>query len=205
MKCWVVVVLVLSLPGCKKENYNNSNDLNDIKLPSQTETGAGTFGFMMNDQVWTVFGAKLYSGWLESRWIPNRPSGQFGYNDDSSKREFWLYGELTIVRKDTIIRDYTATITFYPTMRYVKTYFLQPDSILWDQNFSLDEKDLYNGIFNQKDYSCSATNPFMLEITRLDTVQKICSGRFQGTIYQGGLLTWDSLVITQGSFDVKYQ
>jgi hypothetical protein len=49
----LLLVVVLCLAACKKDNYS---------LPPETQTGANTFGCKINGKVWVPNGSDIYSG-----------------------------------------------------------------------------------------------------------------------------------------------
>lgn len=60
---------------------------------------------------------------------------------------------------------------------------------------------------SSKNFFSYTNNSFNLAITKLDTVQRIISGNFFGTLYkkEGYIFTLsDTLRIQSGRFDVKY-
>ena len=50
MKQLFFYLSILFLVSCRK-SFDNSNQVNKIVLPSYTETGANTFGFMLNKKI----------------------------------------------------------------------------------------------------------------------------------------------------------
>lgn len=200
-------LLSYTLTGCKKNNfYDNTAQVDQIKLPPYSETGSNTFGFLVNDSAWTVFGETQDTHDIGNPWFPNQTSAYIEANTYyGDSLVLGILGYLTIVKQDTVIRNEQAHIEFLidPTMK-IGTYILTGNTNPYEGYFSLIKQSLTLSGFD-KHYSVSSSNPFIIELAKLDTMQKIFSGRFQGVIYlDGDPANNDSLTITEGRFDAKF-
>jgi hypothetical protein len=59
MKFFISAFFLMLLISCKKTGgyYDNTLAAKKLSLPAYSENGKGTFGFLMDDSVFTVFGA----------------------------------------------------------------------------------------------------------------------------------------------------
>ena len=55
MQQLLFILTLITIVGCNKD-FDNSNKVNEIKLPDYSESGSTTFGFLLNDSVWTNYG-----------------------------------------------------------------------------------------------------------------------------------------------------
>lgn len=70
MKKVFIILIIIFHFSCTK-SFDNSNQLGNILLPAYTKTGANTFGFMLGNSVWTVFGKQKSNIGFGTRWIDN--------------------------------------------------------------------------------------------------------------------------------------
>ena len=166
----LLLAALLGLSQCKK------NDPDPVsQLPPATQTGANTFGCLVNGQPWTPRGSdgtsnytvsydqNIYSGSLEVKVY--RLSGGFG--------QFINFG-----------CDSISTTGIYSLNRPSRSaFFTDTESPSACQN--------YDGQLGQYRRG-------NLTITRLDRAAGIVSGTFAFTLYKPGC---DSVRITQGRFD----
>jgi hypothetical protein len=102
-------------------------------------------------------------------------------------------GRLTVVQSNVAIKDISAAFSFVPVPPFTNTFFLNG---VYPRNFNVN--DNVQGRF----YRIKSTNSFVIQVTKFDTVGKVCSGRFNGILYNDQNLT-DSIIIKDGRFDVK--
>jgi hypothetical protein len=147
-------------------------------LPPATQTGANTFGFLLNGQVWLPKGYNGTSN-LDLSYDPAFMGGTFNlsayrYYGNSSKDE-----------------------------QYVTIYL---DSLSKEGTYNLYEspnKGTYFSDHNKCTYFSDTTVNYKkgnIIITKLDLQKGIVSGTFQFTLFKSGC---DSIKITQGRFDKK--
>jgi hypothetical protein len=205
MKAICFFILLIILISCKKglQHYDDTALAAKLTLPPYSQAGANTFGFLMNnDSVWTVFGAKYgHSIFSSGQWIPNTVSTLYGNPGFPNRMMFSLQGELTVVKQDILEKDYFAEMNFFPDTPFIKTYSLSGnlDNSPVAGDFVFDK--VVNVVGIDEYYFIDSNRPFTLQITRFDTAAKICSGIFSGTVYSDS----DSMIISQGRFDVRYQ
>ena len=183
------------LSSCYKD-FDNTSQVSKIVLPPCTDTGANTFGFMMNDTPWTVFGKHKTPEASGGNWIDNKlqistdPSFSIG-------KTVHCFGIMSIVKNSVPIKESIITFIFSPTEPYTKTYYLSSkDTSLF----------IVNDPINYKGYVADSLNPIVLNISKFEKIdisnRKICSGSFYGVLYNYKNKK-DSLVITNGCFDLK--
>lgn len=184
-----ILCLISFLFACKKEDP----EIN-VPLPEKSQEGLNTFGFHLNKKSWVSDGKRVCLPWSchEALFASyNAATGQLGIvsarylkNDSATLKveQFAL----------TVVTDAGKTGTY-----------------------SLKKGDLsYGSLYRIPDntgYRQSHVDPdFTVIITKLDTVQKIVSGEFYGKLFRkmeyslNGTYLNDSLVVSDGRFDVKY-
>ena len=166
----ITAFVITGCTSCKKSADNNG-------LPPATQTGANTFGALVNGQVWTPNG---YSGTANLT-----ISYDLGY----------AYGTLN-VSAYRIIDSANLTgmgVSVDSLNNYVipHTFILKPNS---------NTNMVYN---NQCWYESSKPSTYsngFITISKLDKQQGIISGTFAAQLYKPGC---DTVNITEGRFDMK--
>ena len=153
------------------------------QLPPATQTGANTFGCLLNGQAWT----------------PNGNSGYGTGNYSVAYDPTFNGGELTIGALRYTIQGRADTqqgITIYISdfQGVVGTYSL---GIPRQQDASFYDKHTRCYLFIGDPYYRRGT----LTLTRFDRQAHIASGTFEFTLYDPGC---DSVKVTQGRFDKKF-
>ncbi|MDJ0365658.1 DUF6252 family protein [Hymenobacter sp. H14-R3] len=174
MKHFLTLVLPLALLlGCKKSDPDPVS-----QLPPATQTGANTFGCLVNGQPW----------------LP-------GGNDGTSN--YSIYYDPNY-RKGTLN---IGTYRYYPvgsTSR--QDIIIFSDSLKSTGTYSLSIPNHQEGLFYGSKGECEFHQNEVhyrrgtLTITRLDKQAGIISGTFAFTLYKPGC---DSVRVTQGRFDKK--
>lgn len=143
------------------------------ELPPETQTGANTFGCYINGQPWMPYGLNALS---------------VGIADDSllfinAKRKYsGHYTSLSFEFLNFESSNSLYPLAFNPTEAAVTYSDLSSNS-------------------NPKVYTVQTGSEGLLTITRLDTVERIMSGRFHFTATDGA---GDTVRITDGRFDSRY-
>jgi hypothetical protein len=164
-------------------------------LPPQTQTGQNVLGFMLNESVWTNH---------------NRVCFPFAGGCRDNVTAFYRNGDMEI-QADRVIfkkgsRKSTETLSFSWSTGF--------SSLV---NYSTFSNDSIGVLYRfsevgqpEKNYTLSPQHPnFSIRLNRLDTINKIVSGEFFGTLYSKALDTTnaisltDSIVIQSGRFDIK--
>ena len=175
--CFLVLTLI-SETGCVKNVPKNI-------LPPVTQEGKNTFGCRVNGVNWTPY---FHCGFMSGGC---RELGFYVYNVDSVNK-LPLGFRLIVERRnsDNTFSDFSFETYGLSPINQVGNIF-DSLSIGYDKN-----EDHYQPGPAYQSYSSGAVN-----ITKLDTVNKIMSGTFAFILYNS---TGDSVVITDGRFDLTY-
>ena len=162
-------------------------------LPAITEKGRNSFGFKLDGSTWVPY--RDCSGWFSG------PTSALVLNiyRDSLFNYAWPVGlELRAQRvsaKSTSYFEMKTRFAVFPNPSYISHTGNVFDSL--DISFQKESCcDTYRTI---PDYS-----PGTVMITKLDTAKKIISGTFSFNLYTYIDQTLDSVVITDGRFDLKF-
>jgi len=182
--------LCTSLTQCSKTTVDPN------ALPPETQTGAGTFACKINGVVWKwknpnyeFLSTKPVTHWEydKSSMGGNLIINGLRYPDGINASDYLLLVADSLNFSDSKVVD-TSTIFNYG-IEYI--------------NYNSSKKECYeyrttNALDKTKQYYSSG----QLKITKLDKSTQIISGNFNCLIYQTGC---DTLKITDGRFDLKYQ
>ena len=195
-----IAVIVLSEMGCKKSAVSQVS-----LLPPITDTGANTFGCLVNGVAMLPkteqSSPSLANPWATSGIIPGL--SQAGYGDDKINIGFttgWQGSPILFMEID-----------IYDSMS------IKPNTYQWNQaNWSVGSTGIidpvyYGGIYGeftnprtkQYDWFSSFDNSGSTTITRFDTVNHITSGIFSGKLAQR-FGSGDTINITDGRFDINW-
>ncbi|MDP1811710.1 MAG: hypothetical protein Q8K66_09950 [Sediminibacterium sp.] len=184
MKSFLIIAasFVLLISGCRKNKPVNPID----QLPPETQTGANTFGCLVNGEVFKPGGASLSGGSLQCNYqlLPNNGYyfvliGRYRNNNNGSGSSVGLYTDsLNLIEgakfnlKTRINGNPSASYSFYTSAISLQSY--ETDG------------NLYKG---------------ELWIKKLDTVNQIVSGTFWfDAVNTNGQKT----KIREGRFDMRY-
>ena len=169
----LLLLALLGLSQCKRDNPDPVD-----QLPPATQTGAGTFGCLVNGQVWMPQG--------------NNGSSNYTVSYDPGYRKGTLnVGTYRYIGQGA--NDYQV-VGFYA------------DSIPSSGTYSLAIPNHQEGIFIDRTKTCQfpGNDPYFrrgfLTITHLDRQAGIISGTFDFTLAKPGC---DTVRVTQGRFDKK--
>jgi Domain of unknown function (DUF5025) len=203
MKTLIISAFALLLiTGCHK--YDDTAAAKLLQVPPYTETGANTFGCLLNGAVWAnfgksygnsglPFGTRLDSSKVTST-IEYFPTDVFHTGSDTT---FQVSAQYQLVKKGNELRDETMSITLPKNGSLVGTYMLTGINGSF-QYTQLDEN------YNATNYTSQARNPFMVTVNKDSLVNgyyHIVSGRFSGVLYNAAHT--DSVRISGGVFDTK--
>ena len=171
----ILLCNIISCSSCKK------NALDSNGLPAATQTGANTFGFLLNGKPWTPQGFNGTAN-LEI-------NVDLGYNNGI----FGISGYRTITNNFTQyvglgISDSLNFISFPATLLLSKRSLYQI-GVSRNDSCSIDY------------YDSSVYRAGKLVINKFDTINGIISGTFNATLYKKGC---DTVKITEGRFDMKF-
>jgi len=163
----------LLLSQCKKDNADPLD-----KLPPTTQTGANTFGCLVNGQAWTPKG---YNGYAN-----------YTVNYDPTYRN----GTLNV-----------ATYRLSGSGSDQQDVAVYSDSLRSAGAYPLTTRGKHGAVFLNRQTNCryysTDANTYCrgtLIITRLDLTAGVISGTFAFTLYKPGC---DSIRVTNGRFDKK--
>jgi hypothetical protein len=183
----LLTLLAATYVSCRKDDSDVV-----LTLPAATQTGAQTFGFLVNGVVWINYGQLC------------QPNGG-SCRDNLEGMYFPSDGGITL-RADQVIYKDGVSQTQYVELELLtgfggeKTY----STVVGDHITALllPVNDLAG-------YATADVNPnFTVTITRLDTNAGIISGVFSGSLFRRlttGTSPIDSVSITEGRFDVRYK
>ncbi len=168
-------LLLLGFASCKKEV---------TELPPATQTGANTFGAIVNGEMWVPqqFGPIPSGNLLEAKFLgDNLLITAQNFSKSPVETEF----DIHIIGVDGTGTYLLNTNTAHPSYSYNYGYYVK-------RNLS-----------PEKEWITSSSYTGSVTLTRIDTVNRIASGTFQftaGEIYNSAPV----LTVTEGRFDVKY-
>ncbi|QNH62139.1 DUF6252 family protein [Hymenobacter sediminicola] len=167
---------ILLLTQCSKCKDNDPNPLE--QLPPATQTGANTFGCLVNGQAWTPKG---YTG-SSNNSVSYDPGYRFGTLNISAYR--YQSKEASSREDITLFSDSLKTAGIYPLTRPGR------------------QEGLFSGQTGQCDFYARDTHyrRGKLTITRLDIPGRVISGTFEFTLAKPGC---DTIRVTKGRFDYK--
>jgi len=179
MKYTLVFIILLSgLFACRKSSSNKKD-----QLPPITQTGANTFGCLVNGQVFTPQGFEQNHPAFDMIVDPTFQNGNFGITVFNKKRKMHMDIGSNEINNIGVypINDFTRLVT-------VSIY-----------------NDMTNCYFGPS-MQCILTGPCYvngnLTLSRYDLSNKIFSGTFEFTLYDPEI-SCDTFKITQGRFDKK--
>ena len=173
---WLALALLTQASGCKKKDPTPDPPATPLsQLPPETQTGQHTFGCLVNGQAWTPagnpFGGPLFS------------AGYYNHN-------------LYLTANRAIAVDGSNS-----TQRIQ----IEIDSIDLVGVYLLSQSSYRSAELSDREKQCvfitDKTHPARVEITRLDLVNRIVSGRFSFTLEMAGC---GKVTVTDGRFDSRF-
>jgi hypothetical protein len=188
ISAFLLSILFIS-SSCKKTKTDMEPVASSEQLPAITQTGANTFGCLINGNVWLPKG---YDGSFSNSRINIDPT--------------FIDGDLTI-RVYRIIDGVNYSITLASdSIKNVGNYLIKSNSraffVLgkYKSDLSIEYCSVYSSNYN-------TNNPFningFIKVTRYDLVNKIFSGEFEVTFNNTACGLGDPVKITSGRFDYK--
>lgn len=164
-------------------SFNCHKD-DDFGLPPATQNGANTFGCMINGKPWV---AEIAPNILD----PALRKLDMSYDETLTgafyNNTFSLFARL--------VNDTTSQSVVVSGFKLEKTGLLDTASNSLSITYRLHSPFL-------KTYEIDKNLPSRFEITKLDTLANICSGRFEFYVISSDKA--DTLFITEGRFDKRY-
>jgi hypothetical protein len=195
---------LLLITGCHK--YDDTAAAAKLQVPPYTETGANTFGCLLDGAVWANFG-KYVGNHLFGTASNNTPNevtsriASFGPNTFGTGFDtvFTVGAEYSLVKNGTELKAGGMSIQLPKNGSLKGTHLLLTDS---NGTFRY-----YVELLPYSEYDSKARNPFTVIITKDSLVgasNHIVSGKFYGILYNRNNLN-DSVRIVGGVFDTKTQ
>lgn len=187
MKAYRLLLLLplLSMGKCEREPAPV------FKLPAVTQSGANTFGFVIDGRVWQNYGWLPYTSGqsdnLKARYSPRYGPKNFGLNAGQVARNVYENFYLSI---DSL----NSTGTYQASKKNL------PGANGRAMRGFIFENNETQTVYSYLHKGSTAT----ITITKIDTVQHIIAGTFEGALRQGNDST-KFVRITEGRFDVVYQ
>ena len=178
------LAILLTAASCKKNNNNSAPD----QLPPITQTGANTFGCLINGNVWLPKG---YDG----RFVNSRITIDPTYADgDLTIKVYRLEGGFR--HSITLTSDSIKAVGIYMINTNSKAKFIL-------QKNNSDESISYCYVYSSSLNGNPNNITGFIKITKYDLVNRIFSGEFEITFNNTNCGFGDPVRITQGRFDYK--
>src|ERR1700679_2467821 len=112
MKKFLVYSFILTMANCNK--YDDTVAASHLQVPPFTETGANTFGCLINGEVWANFGETfvtppedfLGGGQLE----PNLVKAYVDFDNTTNDSTFFISGTYTLSKNGTVLKASTLNL-----------------------------------------------------------------------------------------------
>lgn len=182
------LLLLLPLLGMKKCEREPAPA---FKLPPATQSGANTFGFVIDSRVWQNYGWLPYTAGqsdnLRATYSPRYGSKNFSLNAGQ-------------IARDAYENFYLSIDSLTSTGTYQASKIPRPGAnVRAERGFTFENKETQT-VYSYLYKGSTAT----ITISKLDTIQHIIAGTFEGRLRTGNDST--KLVrITEGRFDVRYE
>jgi len=182
-RIFIVVVSLLSLLSCKKEqNTQAENEL--AKLPAITQTGANTFGCLVN-------GNAVVSNNLSCSY------------EQTAQLASGNYFDFTLIATDSTSASKQTISLYVPGMPQIK------DNSSYNLNAAANAIDRWYADYNDaptggvvNDYQTTlGSSSGVISFSKIDTVNKVLSGTFS---FVGVDSDNQTVPVTSGRFDVHY-
>jgi hypothetical protein len=191
-----LILLIALITACGNDDIPQPAPEPQPTLPPITSNGSGTFGAMINGEVWvpkyhTTWGADLYTPGVSYSEIDLKNLGIYRGIFGLGAGQY--YPE---TNTDVLLRFFVDTV--YSIGEYKFTAFLIPN------NYSTTYEKYKKHIDDVYDEYYILRNPSVnkLNITRLDTVNNIISGTFEVDLLD--TITGNIMEIRDGRFDLTY-
>jgi hypothetical protein len=169
----LLLLILTSSSNCKK------GSLFGDKLPSATQEGKNTCGFLLNGDVWLPKGDNGYPNlnFYYDETYMGGTLGISGYRYEANRRTTFALGGNNITR--------TGIYKLNSSSEQLAQFSI-------DDNSGFCIYEWYDTVSNYNAY---------LNLTKLDKVNRIVSGTFEFALVKPGC---EEVIVTQGRFDMKY-
>jgi len=178
----LLLVIVTGFTQCCKEKPT-SNNTDTPGLPPATQTGANTFGCLLNGEPWMPQGNNGSGNNLSIDFDPGFNNGVFGIAAYKA-----VLGMPNTQGIGIGVKDSLNNLNFPKTFTFSRTSLFRASA----------DKDV-SCMLLSVDLNTSSTGE--LTISKLDRQNRIIAGRFNFTLHQNGC---DTLKVTNGRFDMKF-
>ena len=198
MKKLILYSFILAMANCNK--YDDTAPASHLQVPPFTETGANTFGCLINGQVWANFGESYVKPGedilgLGGKWEPNLVKASISFDNTANDSTFFLAGTYTLAKNGNVVKESWLNLWVPKGGAFVGIHLLTSGSGMVNYTIAVPST-LYRNI---------ARNPFTVTIQK-DSVTAglihIVSGTFSGMVYNYNQT--DSLNIVGGVFDSRF-
>ena len=193
MKYLIFPILLFLIFSCKKKNEYV------VVLPPESTTGQNSLGFLYNGtKVWSSIEHGVFFLYNKPDNIPNAKATLF--QEASGNKTLQFGGKMTIKNNSSVVTS-NSSIQFT-----IQNYNLGIGNLYFD-TLRFSSWIIFQDAITSKYYYNYANNSFSVVINKIDTTQKIVSGKFSGSLYRKTGTTFylnDSINIQQGRFDIKY-
>jgi hypothetical protein len=192
MKILAVFAMITLMSQCNK--YDNTIEAKKLKVPDYTETGANTFGCLVNGAPWANFGEtfiKQAEGFGQGHLDSNKVRSSVFYDSNAKDSALYITGTLTVSKQGHDLREEFMTL-YIPKNGNLKG--VHNDATLGYQN-----------LLTYYSYGTYPPHRFTV-IIKKDSIQSnrhIVSGTFNGMVYNAQRA--DSIRIVGGVFDTTLQ
>ncbi len=175
-------VMFLAFESCKKDKTSSTAS---YQLPAASQSGANTFGFLLNGEVF------IPKGYINPS--PNlRVFVDPTFNDGNLDIRVYRIVDKILVDM-SIGSDSIKNVGTYPIKDFTRaSVYLAKHT----KDLATEYCQVYNGVAYNRNGSIS--------ITRYDLINRIVSGTFEVTMVNDACGFGTPINITQGRFDLKY-
>jgi hypothetical protein len=195
MKMFLSILLsaTVFIVACRKDDTGVT-----FQMPEKTQSGNNTFGFMLNDAVWTNYGQVCH---LFMDGCRENLAGRYYPGDGNMilRADKVLYKDGSWNNIDNI------ELVLITHLRGAGSYSISAHDTI---HVSYSTHEVGQTEIN---YILSETDPlFTISLIKIDTLNRIMAGEFSGKLFRRSsdtsfaTSTTDSLMITDGRFDVKF-
>jgi hypothetical protein len=192
MKKLILYSFILLMSQCNK--YDDTQLAANLQVPAYTETGANTFGCLVNGTAWATLGETFVYGELGGGLVPNVTNGSFIYDSANADSLYTATAALTVSKQGMVLRR-EQMMLLLPVQANEQLKGVH-------QLTSPNGLFRYTDIVKQRVYSNLIRNPFTVTIKKdslMPNQQRIVSGTFGGILYNSDQT--DSVRIVGGVFD----
>jgi hypothetical protein len=199
-KLFFLLLCSLSLAiSCNKDDDTTNDTDIPLELPSATQTGENTFGCLIDGKLWV---AEIDSRSFSI--ITNKITSNYDEVGVGGVDIFYF----TLSAQYLLATESSTALTFTDSINDIFSFSLRPiyakGEIIFDE---LVTKDIYYvtdkiNSSNSEYYLIDTFYNNYINITTLDTTKNIISGLFDLRLVREASM--DTLYITEGRFDVKY-